>query len=65
MIPNSWELIKMTASGEMIVLKKGVMSFALKDNSIFYSNGKYLVEIDQNNNETLRVEAKLISKIIC
>lgn len=65
MIPNSWELIKMTASGEMIVLKKGVMSFALKDNSIFYSNGKYLVEIDQNNNENLRVEAKLISKIIC
>lgn len=65
MIPNSWELIKMTPSGEMIVLKKGVMSFALKDNSIFYSNGKYLVEIDQNNNETLRVEAKLIAKIIC
>ena len=65
MIPNSWELIKMTASGEIIVLKKGVMSFSLKDNSIFYSNGKYLVEIDQNNNETLRVEAKLISKIIC
>lgn len=65
MIPNSWELVKMSPDGEMRTLKRGVMSFALKDNSIFYSNGKYLIEIDANQNEHLRIEAKLISKIIC
>lgn len=65
MIPNSWELIKMTPSGEMSTLKKGVMSFALKDDSIFFSNGRYLVEMTPDQNETLLVEAKLISKIIC
>lgn len=65
MIPNSWELVKMTPSGDMSTLKKGVMSFALKDGSIFYSNGKYLVEITADQNEKLLVEAKLISKIIC
>lgn len=64
-IPNSWELIKMTPSGEMTTLKKGVMSFALKGDSIFYSNGKYLIELDANQNEKSCVEAKLISKIIC
>ena len=64
-IPNSWELIKMTPSGEMTTLKKGVMSFALNGDSIFYSNGKYLIEIDANLNEKSLVEAKLISKIVC
>ena len=64
-IPNSWELVKMAPSGEMTTIKKGVMSFALKGNSIFYSNGKYLIEMDENQNETSLVEAKLISKIIC
>ncbi|MEG0483158.1 MAG: hypothetical protein RR569_08630, partial [Acinetobacter sp.] len=65
MIPNSWELIKMTPSGDMTTLKKGVMSFALKNDSIFFSNGQYLVEITPDQNEKLLVEAKLISKIIC
>lgn len=65
MIPKTWELVKMSPSGEMTTLKRGVMSFALQDNIVFYSNGKYLVEMDANQNESLRVEAKLISKIIC
>jgi len=64
-IPDSWELIKLTPSGDMTTLKKGVMSFTIKDNSIFYSNGKYLVEITADQNEKLLVEAKLISKIVC
>lgn len=65
MIPKSWELVKMSPTGEMITLKRGVMSFALKDDTIFYSNGKYLIELDADQNEHLRIEAKLISKIIC
>lgn len=65
MIPKSWELVKMLPTGEMTTLKRGVMSFALKDDTIFYSNGKYLIELDADQNEHLRIEAKLISKIIC
>ncbi|MFW2015158.1 hypothetical protein [Acinetobacter bereziniae] len=65
MIPKSWELVKMSPTGEMTTLKRGVMSFALKDDTIFYSNGKYLIELDADQNEHLRTEAKLISKIIC
>lgn len=65
MIPKSWELVKISPTGEMTTLKRGVMSFALKDDTIFYSNGKYLIELDADQNEHLRIEAKLISKIIC
>ncbi|MBJ8554354.1 hypothetical protein [Acinetobacter bereziniae] len=65
MIPKSWELVRMSPTGEMTTLKRGVMSFALKDDTIFYSNGKYLIELDADQNEHLRIEAKLISKIIC
>ncbi len=65
MIPKSWELVKMSPTGQMTTLKRGVMSFALKDDTIFYSNGKYLIELDADQNEHLRIEAKLISKIIC
>lgn len=65
MIPNSWELVKRSPSGNMTVLKKGVMSYAIKDDQIFYSNGKYLVEILPDQSEKLLLEAKLISKIMC
>ena len=64
-IPNSWELVKRSPSGNMTVLKKGVMSYAIKDDQIFYSNGKYLVEILPDQSEKLLLEAKLISKIMC
>lgn len=37
-IPNTWELIKITPSGETTTLKKGVMSFAFKEDVLFYSN---------------------------
>ena len=63
-IPNSWELVKRSPSGNITVLKKGVMSYAIKDDQIFYSNGKYLVEILPDQSEKLLLEAKLISKIM-
>ena len=65
MIPNTWELVMRSPSGDLSTLKKGVMSFALNDDSIFYSNGKYLVELLPDQTEKLLIEDKLISKIIC
>lgn len=63
-IPETWNLMKLTPSGELIPVKKGVMSFALKGDRILYSNGQHLVELDAEGNETLLLEARLISKII-
>ena len=63
-IPNSWQLMKRSRDGEVTLVKKGVMSFAIKDDSILYSNGKYLIELKSDLSEEKLVEAKLISKII-
>ncbi|NHB58119.1 hypothetical protein G9F32_08810 [Acinetobacter sp. 194] len=63
-IPETWKLIKLTPSGEQVTVKKGVMSFVLKDGRILYSNGQHLLELDAEGNETLLLEARLISKII-
>lgn len=65
MIPSSWELMKRTATGEMVVLKKGVLSYALRDDGIVYSNGKFLVHLGLDQKETMLLEGKLVSKIAC
>ena len=66
MIPRNWELVQQSASGEQKVLKKGVLSYALgADDSVYYSNGKYLMSINADQTEQMLVEAKLIHKIMC
>lgn len=65
-IPRNWELVQQSASGEQKILKKGVLSYALgADDSVYYSNGKYLVSINADQTEQMLVEAKLIHKIMC
>ncbi|KXZ67245.1 hypothetical protein AVENLUH5627_02225 [Acinetobacter venetianus] len=65
-IPRNWELVQQSASGEQKVLKKGVLSYALgADDSVYYSNGKYLMSINADQTEQMLVEAKLIHKIMC
>ncbi|WP_434778033.1 hypothetical protein [Neisseria sp. Ec49-e6-T10] len=64
--PKSWELIKMPPNQNLVTLKKGVLSYQLKkDGSIFYSNGKHLIEIESASIEKLLFEQELITKIIC
>lgn len=64
MIPRSWQLIKITPTGEKEILKKGVMSFFIKNDVVFYSNGKYLIQLSADNKEALLCEDQLISRII-
>ncbi len=62
-IPGSWQLVKQTPSGDIVIVKKGVLSYTLKDGNIIYSNGKFLLQLDQNQNETMLTEGRLIHKI--
>lgn len=62
-IPRSWELIKATPDGTMTVIKKGVMSYCLADDKILLSNGKHVLSIDKDNQETLLLEQKMVRKI--
>jgi len=62
-IPSSWELIKMSPSGELETLKKGVLSYTVNNGHIVYSNGELLVELGQDQTETKLIEGKLITKI--
>ncbi len=64
--PKSWELIQMTPDGKQTILKKGILAYALKDDgTIFYSNGKHLIELAPDQTEKLLMEENLVSKIIC
>ncbi|WLF85094.1 hypothetical protein L3D26_06795 [Moraxella sp. ZY21109] len=62
-IPKSWELVKYTPSGEMSILKKGVMAFAIDGENIIYSNGQYIIKQQADSSEQMLVEAKWVSKI--
>lgn len=63
LIPRSWELVMMTPTGDMQTLKKGVLSYSLTHDGIIYSNGKHVVHLDAQKNETQLSEEKLITKI--
>lgn len=62
-IPRSWELVKVSPTGEMTTLKKGVMSYAIDGDDIIISNGKHLLRLDKDLQETVIVEQKFVSKI--
>lgn len=64
LIPRSWQLIKITPTGEKEILKQGVMSFFIKNDVVFYSNGKHLIQLSADNKEALLCEDQLISRII-
>ena len=64
LIPSSWELIKLKPTGEVQVMKKGVMSFSVQEEKIYYSNGQHIISLAPDSSETLILEEKLVSKIV-
>ena len=65
-IPRNWELIQQSCNGEQRVVKRGVLGYALHaDGALYYSNGKYLIAMHNEQTEQMLVEAKLIHKIMC
>lgn len=62
-IPNSWELMKQTPDCELVCVKKGVLSYLLKNDLVIYSNGEQLIQLDKSGEESMLAEGKLIYKI--
>nr|WP_174505742.1 hypothetical protein [Acinetobacter sp. Marseille-Q1620] len=63
-IPDSWQVVKRLPTGELELIKKGVMSFRVKNDVIYYSNGKHLIALKPDKTEEKMTDARLISKII-
>ncbi len=62
-IPKSWELIKVNPTGDVTVIKKGVMAYCLSDDGVIISNGKSLLHI-KDGQETLITHAPKVSKLM-
>lgn len=63
-IPRSWELIKIENNKE-VVIKKGVLDYMIcEDNSIIYSNGSHVLEINKDGKENLLAKTKLACNFI-
>lgn len=59
-MPASRVLIKRTADGSEEILKKGVLDYILDgDGNVIISNGRHLLRIDKDGNETHIAKAKL------
>jgi hypothetical protein len=62
--PRSWELMKMSQSGEMKSIKKGVIDFDINSRGeIVYSNGKYLLKVGNNSSEKVIGKVNLVNKV--
>lgn len=62
--PRSWELIKMSESGQMKCVKKGVLDFDIdRDGNLAISNGKYIITIDKDGREEVLCKLDLATKV--
>ncbi len=59
-MPASRVLIRRTADGSEDIIKKGVLDYVLEgDGSVIVSNGRHLLRIDRDGNETHIAKAKI------
>lgn len=64
-MPASRVLIRRTADGSEDIIKKGVLDYALEgDGSVIVSNGRHLLRIDRDGNETHIAKAKLAVNLV-
>ncbi len=62
--PNNWVLKKLTPSGEVSEITKGVISYSLTDNGeIVYTNGKSVILIDTDGKKQKLADATLALRI--
>jgi hypothetical protein len=68
LVPNSWELIRRTASGNDLkeeVIAKGVLTFDLfADGSVLYSNGSGVYRTDKNGSVERLAKDALIEQVV-
>ena len=64
--PWSWQLVKRTKSGEVTVLKNGIIDYCvLSDGRIACTNGKHVLIVDENGKSEKIADADLCTKISC
>lgn len=64
-MPASRVLIRRTADGSEEIIKKGVLDFTLdRDGNVIISNGRHLLRIDRDGNETHIAKAKLAANLV-
>lgn len=64
-VPSCWELIVRKPDGEVKTVKKGVLDYCLtSDGLITFSNGKYIIKLDENGAEEVVAKAHLASRLV-
>lgn len=65
-IPKSWQLIKISSSGEETVIKSGVLDFSVTDSGSFIiSNGNHITELLPSSGEEIHIcKAKMAQSIV-
>lgn len=64
-MPQSRVLIRRTADGSEETVKKGVLDYTLdNDGTVIVSNGRHLLRIDRDGNETHIAKAKLAANLV-
>lgn len=64
-MPASRVLIRRTADGSEEIIKKGVLDYVLEgDGNVIISNGRHLLRIDRDGNETHIAKAKLAANLV-
>lgn len=62
--PRSWELIRRSPEGIMRTIKKGVIDFDIdNEGNIVFSNGKYLVKMQDSSSEEVLGKVNMASKV--
>lgn len=63
--PKEWELVKMDRDGKYNCIKKGVMGFNIdSEGKIVYSNGKYILRLNENGKEEVVDKIDMVDKIL-
>jgi hypothetical protein len=66
LVPNTWELIRHSHTGDETVLAKSVAAFDVaSDGSILYTNGSAVYTVDHAGKSTRIMKGKLLEHVMC
>lgn len=63
-IPRSFELHKISRSGEDVIVKRGVIAYTLRGDNVIYSNGSSVVLLSADGSEKLLSKAEKVTFLL-
>lgn len=63
-VPRSFELHRISRDGEDTIVKKGVIAYTLRGDSVIYSNGSSVVLLSQDGSETLLSKSERVTFLL-